>query len=280
MLTNLLIALLGRRRAWRLGRRMYMQARGEVGNSIAFNGEAELIRQMARAHRSMGSDRAFHAIDIGANRGEWTHSLIDSMGNLAYSVDIFEPVPSTLDSLRADFATCPPVRIHAAAVSDHVGTATMHIVGQAAGTNSLDGASFDIAGGSLEVALTTLPIALTEMGYPVVDLVKIDVEGHDIVILRSLGDVLRSATIGAIQFEYNWRWLANGGSLYEVFAMIEGTGYRLARVAKAGPIIINSWNPEIDRFLEANYVLLSPSTVAVLNPRSADWDANNTTLFS
>lgn len=278
MFLDLLTSLLGKERSWRLGRGLYMRARDEHGNAIASNGEAMLIRKLVAAHRADAA-QPFRAMDIGANQGEWSQTLLREAGALPVALDIFEPVPATVDMLRANIGDDPRARIHAQAISDHIGTASMHVVGDGAGTNSLDGAHSGIAGRAVDVALTTLDAFLTEHAISRVDLVKIDAEGHDIVILRSLVPLLNAKTFGAIQFEYNWRWLMNRGSLREVFELIEGTPYRLARVAPGGPVVINRWNAELDRYFEANYALISDEMIAAIGARRGDWDDANVLPF-
>jgi FkbM family methyltransferase len=272
---SLIRRVVGRNLAWRLGRALYMEARDEVGNAIATNGEAETIRLVYETHRKMQPEAPFLAFDIGANLGEWSQALLDAAGaDPNVRVEMFEPVPGALGGLRGRFAGEARARVNGLAVSSRQGEAEMNIVGDTAGTNSLDGARFG-AGRSLTVKLTTIADHLAQIGADEVALVKIDAEGHDIEILRSLGDLMARRAFGLLQFEYNHRWLANRGSLEEVFDLAAGTDYRVARIVPAGPCLYDGWNAELDRYFEANYALVRSDVAAAAGMKRLRWNGAN-----
>jgi FkbM family methyltransferase len=129
------------------------------------------------------------AIDVGANRGEWTAAL----RRAGFSVDAFEPLPELSVALGQRFRDDPHVRVHAMACSDQIGTATLHTVdisdGQHDSTlfSSLNEhpvfSGFAFSGGMM-VPTTTLNNALADGKRLQVGLLKIDTEGHDLAVLR------------------------------------------------------------------------------------------------
>jgi hypothetical protein len=58
------------------------------------------------------------------------------------------------------------------------------------------------------------------------------------------------------QFEYNHRWLAEKRCLKDVFKFIADKPYRLGKLYNNGIEIYDKWHPELERFFEANYVLI------------------------
>jgi FkbM family methyltransferase len=129
------------------------------------------------------------AIDVGANRGEWTAAL----RRAGFSVDAFEPLPELSVALGQRFRDDPHVRVHAMACSDQIGTATLHTVdisdGQHDSTlfSSLNEhpvfSGFAFSSGMM-VPTTTLNNALADGKRLQVGLLKIDTEGHDLAVLR------------------------------------------------------------------------------------------------
>lgn len=256
-----------------------MAARQEIGNDIALNGEALLIRRSVAAHRASAPDQPYRAFDIGANLGEWTAEVARVAGDaFPWSVDLFEPIEGSFTHVARRFADDTRIRCHQAAVSNRVGTAQMVVVGDTSGTNHLGTLATDTDARTVTVPLTTLEAQLADLGFDRVDLVKVDTEGHDIEILRAIRPLLERGAIGVLQFEYNWRWLSNRGSLNEVFELIAGTGYRLARVYPDGLGIYPGWNAEMDRYFEANYALVRADMAAAIGAVDLIWDGSNVAL--
>lgn len=274
MLTNLIVRALGRERAWRLGRSLYMSSRAEIGNDIAQNGEAALIRSAIALHRREAPGRPFVAFDIGANLGEWTAEVAREAASIDWRAELFEPVDGSFARLVERFAGNPNIHCNQQAISSHVGEATMLVVGETSGTNSLNhfpGAE----GSSVVVPLTTIDAHLQKIGVDAIDLVKIDVEGHDIEVLRASAPLLADARIGIVQFEYNWRWLASKGSLLEVFDLIRDTSYVMTRIYPDGPKAFDAWNAELDRYFEANYALIRRDIASKLGIETLRWNGSN-----
>ena len=265
-----MVRLLGRRRAWRLGRKLYLAARGEGLNVIDQNGESALIDAALAASPDAAPFRAW---DVGANLGEWTDTLLAAAARRGRDVrmELFEPTPTAFASLTTKYAAIPAVSVQQVALSSRAGTAAFEVVGSHAGTNSLNltGAP---TGSTISVALTTG--AEVHDGNEV-HLVKIDTEGHDLEVLRGLEPLLATHVLGIVQFEYNWRWLVNGSSLRAAMLLAKRTGYRLGRVAPEGLEIYDHWNGELDRFFETNYALVRPDLLSRLAHRVIGWCDGN-----
>lgn len=118
-------------------------------------------------------------LDVGANVG--FHSLCAS-GTFEV-VHAFEPTPATVGRLRRNVelsGLADRVRIHEIALSDQTGRARMAIEPRHCGANRIDGT----AGGGLDIATDTLDRLDAEGAFEAVDLVKIDVEGHQDAVVR------------------------------------------------------------------------------------------------
>lgn len=281
MSIDLIVRIVGRQFAWRLGRRLYMAARGEAPNDMHRNGEVALARACVAAWATAYPSQPFVAFDVGANLGHWSAALIDAAGKAGcpLTLHVFEPVPGAHARLATRFAANPGVRLHQLALSSRSGTAPMHIVGETAGTNSLV-AGTDPGATQIEVQLATVADMQAQLGIDRIDLLKIDTEGHDFEIVKSLLPQLRDGAIGVVQFEYNWRWLPGGASLRAVFELIHGTAYRVGRLVGDGIELFDRWNAEADRYFEANYVLVRADRLAQLPHRDGHWDDSNVLVFA
>jgi hypothetical protein len=160
--------------------------------------------------------------------------------------------------------------LHEVAVGDQVGRTRINVFPDDQGRSGLNSIldpseSADVE--SLEIDITTIPQLMSDVQVNCLDLVKVDTEGFDFMVLTGAMPVLRSGAIGAMQFEYNHRWLRAGHSLEDVFDLLQGTDYLLGRLNQRGLEIYSSWHPELDRFFEANFVMVHP----MLLPRVPHW---------
>ncbi len=124
-------------------------------------------------------------LDVGANVGQYAAVVEDVVGSA--TMTLFEPLPGLAKLLRARF---PGARVENLAVSDRAGTATIRVP-------SIDGTEYNTRatlndhtepgqGASREVRVVTEPLdSVTErLGLDRIDLVKVDVEGHEPEVVR------------------------------------------------------------------------------------------------
>lgn len=255
--------------AWRLGRRLYCWARGELANDPRSNGEYWLLDRVI-ANASGGGV----LLDVGANVGEWTLHALAAMGSGRdrFRVHAFEPCAGTFELLSNRLACERAVQLHAAAVSSSNGEAQFFSGGAGLGTNSLDPIS---GSASTRVPLTTLDNFVSGAGIGKVLMLKIDVEGFDLDVIRGASDLIARGDIDVVQFEYNWRWLRTSTSLLEVFALIESLPYRFGRLGKDHIAFFDAWHFELDRYFEGNYLLVRKGCAVERFGRLFRFDSSN-----
>lgn len=272
--------------SWRLSRRVYIASRGDLrGNDIATNGESYVQRCVLDA-TAAGSE-TLRVCDIGANEGEWTLSLLAQMPASrkpgAYTVDLFEPVPSTAARLRTFLEKAPgpaaALRIHNLALSDQAGHVRMAIMSQTGGTNSIhyDGSAGETPpGGYADVETMTLTEFARSNRIERFDLVKCDTEGHDSKVIAGARPLLAERRIAVLQFEYNHRWILARSFLKDVFDTVSGLPYHVARIMPGHIELLPVWHPELDRFFEANYLLVRDDALTWFDARAGRFDDTNT----
>lgn len=134
-------------------------------------------------------------LDIGANKGAFTYWLSEAVGKTG-KVHSFEPQPSMVAELNRMSAAVrfQNVNVHPIALSDSLGTATLHVPFNHT-CASLESET-DIAedGESYEVELATLDDYLNqlELNGPI-DFIKCDVEGHELSVFKGATQTLKSS---------------------------------------------------------------------------------------
>ncbi|WIM85725.1 FkbM family methyltransferase [Candidatus Mycobacterium wuenschmannii] len=147
----------------------------------ASNAEIQLVQSLCDPNRV--------SLDIGADVGEFSIAMAAS----SRSVVAFEPRPAQARALVAMFdAAAAPVRVEAIALSDTPGTAAMRVLELDPGRSTIDtGNSLTDADGS-PVQTIDVPVKrLDDLDLGDVGLVKIDVEGHELAVLRGAAGTLR-----------------------------------------------------------------------------------------
>ena len=164
------------------GQRVTVFCNDHVGDKIASQGlyEKENLELLLRLLRSIPQPVV---LDIGANIGN--HTL--AFATVASQVHAFEPIPRIHALLRQNVEQnqLANVALHAVAISDSEGEATIHMV-----TDGNYGASsFDQRSGVSEAVTVSRrrgDALLAELGVDKVDFIKIDVEAHEVYVLRGL----------------------------------------------------------------------------------------------
>lgn len=135
--------------------------------------------------------------DVGANRGQF--SLVCRRLNSSAKIVGFEPLPGPAHIYRALFANDPGVRLCEAALGAGTGTMTMHVSARDDSSSLLPiakGQTDNYPGsgqvGTYEVATTTLPNAIARQDMGRHNLLKIDVQGYELEVLKSAGALLEN----------------------------------------------------------------------------------------
>jgi FkbM family methyltransferase len=273
-----------RRLAWRLGRRLYVSARGEqIAVDIESDGETYLQAQVIA---NIPPAEKLQALDIGANQGDWTKRLLSLAPPTRYnkeclSVELFEPVPSTRERLFKMLQMTDKdgvCQVHSLAISNQAGSFQMALLSETGGTNSLhfDGSAEQPPGGWITVQTSTLMEFCARRGIDRIHLAKCDAEGHDFKILEGAKELFAAQRIDVLQFEYNHQWVFSRCYLKDVFDLVRGLPYRVGKLEPDSIEIYDDWHPELDRFFQSNYVLIAEAALGWFCIRRGSFDRSNT----
>ncbi len=269
-----------RRLFWRLGRRVYMMARHDFSNRLTTNGEVQLQRDvLSLLHERSVAPVVF---DVGANVGDWTLSLIAQSRSIdpriALDVHAFEPFPSTFQTLTRrlkEYTEGGFVRCNELALSSEDGEAVM--VGTSnLETSSLHGGAESSQYERVKVRLQTADSYSREKGIDELHFLKCDAEGHDFEVIRGATGLLERRKVWCLQFEYNIRWVYSRHYLKDVFDLVAGMPYEVAKLTPTGLELLERWHPELERFFEGNYALIRDDVAGQVVSRRVSFDSAST----
>ncbi|MBY0388326.1 MAG: FkbM family methyltransferase [Mycobacterium pseudokansasii] len=160
------------------------------------------------------------SLDIGADVGEFTIAMLAA----SRSVMAFEPRPAQARDLASMFtAVGAAVLVDAVALSDKPGVTAMRVVESEPGRSTIDTDNVlsDVDGG--DVQTIDVPVKrLDDLQLDDVGLIKIDVEGHELAVLRGAAETLRrNRPVILVEAEERHR----PGAVAEITTLLTGLGY-------------------------------------------------------
>jgi FkbM family methyltransferase len=173
--------------------------------------------------------------DLGANEGQSARGFLRHFPRAR--IFSFEPTPATFARLRAFAATRPKVTPVNKALGEKPGKAIFN-ENAFHQTNSLLKAhpqSLEYLGprvierqNTIEVELTTLDVFCREASVAQIDLLKMDVQGYELSVLKGAPEMLAGRKIGCIVLEVSFIPLyENQARLHDLISCLEGHEYDL-----------------------------------------------------
>lgn len=146
-------------------------------------------------------------IDVGANSGLLSKTIIDSLGHSYLEKSIlFEPIPPFAEECREKFKNIDNVIVEQLALSDSISDKKMLVSKINLGYSKIYKEGMDIHPHyEYTVKCNTLSNWLLENNIDKVNFIKIDAEGHDINVIEGAIDFLHRSSIKPyILFECGW----------------------------------------------------------------------------
>lgn len=194
--------------------------------------------------------------DVGANLGSWSRTFLKLFPNA--TVFMFEPSGGCQGAIRAT-AELSGATLIPCAVGERQGKATLYASSLTDGSASLhermDSFFRDRRYVPVEVEVVTLDGFIEEQGLSFVDLVKMDIEGHEPFALRGARRALAAGRIGAMTFEFGTGNINSRTFFREIWDVLSPQ-FSIWRITPSGrPIAIEDYYEDLEYFRGvSNYV--------------------------
>ena len=193
--------------------------------------------------------------DVGANLGNWTQAALPLFPDATFY--LFEPATANVEILKNKFAG-HPIRISPVALSDQDGTATLFSDGEGSPLASLHQRRLEYMGihhePTHEVRTMSIDQFMKTEGLDRIDILKIDVEGHELAVLKGAADWL--GKIGVIQFEFGGTQI-DARIFFRDFWFLLSPQFRLYRLARFHLHPIPAYSESDECFLISNFVAVN-----------------------
>ncbi len=185
---------------------------------------------IAHFSRNSGRYELTTCFDVGANLGQTAERLVRAFPEA--DIYSFEPVPETFEQLRQNVSNCRQVWPFNQGLSDKVDQCRMRLA-DASGRNRVDNDSGD---GGVIVQLNTLDHFCEQQNIDRINLLKIDVEGHEMQVLRGAEGLFSQRRIDFVVCECDFvpRPEEPHGDFYQLVPFLQSRGYRIVSFYTGG----------------------------------------------
>jgi len=187
-------------------------------------------------------------MDVGANKGFYSRELLKQYANHVSELHVFEP-SKDLTKRFLNFND-PRVRVNNLALSNESGTAFLFKVSGNSGLNSLTKRRLDHINVHMndveEISAITLDEYVSKNNITHIDLLKIDVEGHELDVLNGASRFLQDNKIKCIQFEFGGCNIDTRVFFQDFwYLLVDRYAFKIYRITPVGPTPVRRYS-ELD----------------------------------
>lgn len=233
---------------YRFCRRYVDRYNGDNDSNPALNGE---YRFLTSELRNIGTGTVF---DVGANVGDWTSFALQT--NPRLHVHCFEPGAAAFAGL-AGKSWPSNVRLNKVGLGEREAELDLNVIGGASGLNSLyirHGIPAARNSETEKIVVYSIDSYCRDHAVDRLDLVKIDVEGHELAVMKGMTRMLSERRVSTIQFEYGGCALDAGVTLRDIWQFLEPFGFRFYKLHRTGPRPVAEYHPALETFRYSNWV--------------------------
>ena len=207
-----------------------------TGAGVDSSGEIAVL-ELLRA----SFEAPYCVFDVGGNQGQYLNLVLTHLPREGMSVHCFEPGGHTYELLEASLAGIDSsgVALNNIALGATSGEMTLHYNEPGSGLASLTkrrlghfGIAFE---GSESVAVDTVDEYCSRNGIERIDLLKCDVEGHELDVFSGAGGMFRSGSIRMATFEFGGCNIDTRTYFQDFYYFFEDLGMRPAHHALGLP---------------------------------------------
>lgn len=236
--------------------------------------EKQILRGLGKGHgtktvaaevkgieRLLGRSDLRLCVDIGANVGNYSAELLRRFPNA--EVWAFEPSSTNIEKLAERFEGKSRFHLEPVAVGEEDGEATLFADSPGSGLGSLSKRDLSYLGLDFDYRETIRvrrfePFWRDTLGGAAIDLLKLDVEGHELAALNGAGAAVQHCH--AIQFEFGGCNIDTRTYFRDFWDFFTERGFALHRITPFGLLHVDRYSERDEIFTTTNYIAVRTST--------------------
>jgi FkbM family methyltransferase len=225
-----------------------------AGSEVDSSGEKVLFNVLKKK-----CSAPYCIFDVGSNKGQYLNLILDNMPSDNFSVHCFEPGRETFGCLTESIGEDQRIRLNNLGLGKSKTKAILHYDIAGSGLASLTKRKlehFDIDFEHYEkVELNTLDGYCLENSIRHIDLLKIDVEGHELDVLMGAEQLLAAKSVDIITFEFGGCNIDTRTFFQDFWYFFLERHFRIYRITPSGYLHpVDSYKELHEQFRTINFV--------------------------
>ena len=228
-----------------------------AGTSVGTSGETGLFREL---RRKKAGARELCLFDVGANRGEFLDLALSHLKPIALSIHCFEPSAATFKMLADGRQVDTRINLNQFGLGKAKGEFTLYYDQPGSGLASLTNRRLELYGMkfglSERVQIDTLDGYCKERGIEHIDLLKMDVEGHELDVLQG-GERMLAGSVDMVSFEFGCCNIDTRTYVQDFYRFFQQRGMQLYRITSSGFLYpIPKYSEHLEQFRTTNFLAM------------------------
>jgi len=223
------------------------------GALLSHSGEIYALNYMIKRLKHKNSIMVF---DGGANHGQYA-LLVNSLIKNGLTIHSFEPSKYAYSILIKNTQTHHNIITHNFGLGNNKAMMKLYSSGKGASIASV----YNLSNRanqfkevySEEIELTTLDSFCNEHTISIIDILKMDIEGHELAALMGASEKLKDSKINFIQFEFS-ECNIDSKTYFKDFYNLLSSDFKMYRIVSDGLYRLNHYDESLEIFHTANFL--------------------------
>jgi FkbM family methyltransferase len=232
------------------------------GSCTESSGERVLVEKLRETYTA--GKRPLCVFDVGANKGQFLTMIVEGLTSedVPFTAHAFEPSRPTYAALSDNFKDRSYLSLNNFGLSEHAGELELFYDEIGSGLASLSKRRLDYRGIdfklSEKVAIRTLDDYCAEQGIESIDLLKLDVEGHELGVLRGGSRMFEERRIRMVSFEFGGCNIDTRTFIQDFWYFLQENGMKkVYRITPSGHLVrLPRYNEALEQFRTSNFLAL------------------------
>lgn len=237
---------------------LYLMGIGS-GSGVFDSGEGAAFGLLRKRRKS-----PYVIFDVGANKGQFLSLVRRQMGDEAYQVHCFEPGKQTFQMLMESVGQDGRVVANNFAIGESERTAMLYAPSAGSGLASLvkrelPNSGLDFSDAQESVQVRSLKNYCVEHAIDQIHLLKIDVEGMELDVLRGIEDFISHQKVDMVAFEFGGCNIDSRTYFKDFWLFFQRAGMQIYRVTPSGYLFpVVRCRELYEQFRTTNFIAVRP----------------------